>query len=200
MSDLNLISGVYAIRNILDGKLYIGSAVSLSYRRYEHFRKLSRNGHSNPHLQAAWNKYWGECSFQFLIIEYCEPIREKLLEREQFWIDATQCFTKGYNRNPIAGSKLGSPVSVETRLKMSLSAKKKIVTDEHKKNIGLARKGKKLAPETIQKMVASRQAKGRTYVGLRIKYPCPEGMKCKCEKCRASKAAYAREWRANVKR
>jgi excinuclease UvrABC nuclease subunit len=45
-------SGIYCIKNIINDKMYIGSAVNLKTRRYEHFHFLTKNKHHNRHLQS----------------------------------------------------------------------------------------------------------------------------------------------------
>lgn len=115
--------GVYAIRNTVNGKAYVGSAaMSLQRRKWTHWSKLKHNVHHNKHLQAAWNKY-GKGAFEFVVLERCE--RELCVEREQWWIDekrAADC-RFGYNGRPTASSNLGKKVSAETKAKMSASAK-----------------------------------------------------------------------------
>lgn len=116
--DVFCYSGVYAIVNLLNGKIYIGSAVVLTRRLDDHFRMLRGGYHSNPHLQNAWNKYTGD-QFDFTVIEYCDP--DKCVEREQYWIDKLEPYKNenGYNRSPTAGSNLGFNHSEETKEKMS---------------------------------------------------------------------------------
>lgn len=111
-------SGVYAIVNVGNGKVYIGSAVILSRRRDDHFRSLYGGYHPNRHLQNAWNKYGPE-SFEFVEIEFCEP--EKCIEREQYWMDHHESYRNenGYNQSPTAGSILGFTHSEETKAAMS---------------------------------------------------------------------------------
>ena len=72
-------SGIYFIRNKINGKIYVGSAINLKRRKWEHFTRLERNEHHNEYLQRSWNKY-GKENFEFLIIQYCE--KDKLLEKE----------------------------------------------------------------------------------------------------------------------
>lgn len=57
---------------------------------------MNGNRHCNAYLQNAWNKY-GESNFKFEIIELCTE--DKLLKREQIWLDKTKCYDKniGYN-------------------------------------------------------------------------------------------------------
>lgn len=101
-SDLK-IAGVYQIRCLPTGKVYIGSAVNLGRRWQQHRSSLRRGEHGNPYLQQAWMKY-GEDQFEFSVLECVE--RDNLLLKEQFWIDQTGCTDRkvGFNVYPIAGS------------------------------------------------------------------------------------------------
>jgi group I intron endonuclease len=77
-------SGIYYIGSIVDGKIYIGSAVNFRKRFQLHRSLFKRNKHHNKHLQSAWNKH-GSANFIFEIIE--NTSKEELLKKEQFWID-----------------------------------------------------------------------------------------------------------------
>lgn len=81
-------SGIYKITCIPTSKIYVGSGVSLSSRKSNHFKELSRGKHFNTHLQRAWNKYGGVQSFCFEIIELCDT--KLLVEKEQHYIDTLQ--------------------------------------------------------------------------------------------------------------
>jgi bifunctional DNA-binding transcriptional regulator/antitoxin component of YhaV-PrlF toxin-antitoxin module/predicted GIY-YIG superfamily endonuclease len=118
-----MISGIYMITNIVNYKKYIGSSINLHDRCNKHKAQLKNNKHHNFHLQNAWDKY-GEENFKFEIIELVSD-KEKLIEREQYWIDKldTSNQLKGYNLNPIAGSQLGRKVPKENREKFKLSQK-----------------------------------------------------------------------------
>ena len=76
--------GVYSIKNLINGKFYIGSSQNIQRRKYYHFSLLKRGCHKNFRLQQAINKYGLE-NFVFEILEICElPI---LIDKEQEWID-----------------------------------------------------------------------------------------------------------------
>ena len=47
-------SGIYIIRNTVNGKIYIGSAVNLEKRLYEHFWALRKNKHINKYLSLIY--------------------------------------------------------------------------------------------------------------------------------------------------
>lgn len=80
-------TGIYQIRNTKNGKLYIGSSLSIkgiSGRWSIHRSLLNRDIHPNQKLQNAWNKY-GSAVFVFEVIEKCS--RKKCLNREQHYLD-----------------------------------------------------------------------------------------------------------------
>lgn len=79
-----MISGIYSIRNKVNGKFYIGSSNNIRIRFNTHRFKLRHNIHINSHLQNAFNKY-GENAFSFDTLIEC-PV-EFLYEYEQLFID-----------------------------------------------------------------------------------------------------------------
>jgi len=60
-------SGIYQIRNLITGDLYIGQSINLMNRKGQHFSCLRLNRNNHPHLQNAFNKY-GEENFVFEIL------------------------------------------------------------------------------------------------------------------------------------
>ena len=90
-------SGVYKITNKINGKFYIGSSCDMKRRWWEHKNFLNKKFHNNSHLQNSWD-FYGENNFEFSIIE--EGVaHDKLLEREQFYLDTFKPYLKsiGYN-------------------------------------------------------------------------------------------------------
>lgn len=65
------ISAVYAITNMANGKMYIGSTHDLKFRFGRHRAGLNRGTHHNEHLQRAWLKYGGTV-FLFRPLVICE--------------------------------------------------------------------------------------------------------------------------------
>jgi group I intron endonuclease len=139
-----MITGVYKIENINNGKFYIGSAAkSFRSRESHHFGELKRGVHPNRILQRSFIKH-GESAFVFSILAYCPP--EHCLKIEQWYIDKT--FPQ-YNICKIAGSTRGVTRSLESRKKQSASIAANPRpsragfkhTEETKRKFSVARKG-----------------------------------------------------------
>ena len=88
--------GVYQIRNIITGKIYIGSSVDIDTRWAEHKRDLRVGKHRNKRLQNSYNKH-GETSFVYEVLELTN--KDNLYDREQYWIDATSAWKRGVGDN-----------------------------------------------------------------------------------------------------
>jgi group I intron endonuclease len=95
---------VYAIKNFLNGKMYIGSAVNFNNRVKMHISQLKRSVHHSVKLQRAVNKYGME-NFEFIVLE--EVCREDLMIKEQHYINLHSSYNNGYNSQPLAFSSLG---------------------------------------------------------------------------------------------
>lgn len=113
-------SGIYCIKNIANNKCYIGSSKNIKKRLKEHWYALERKVHKNLHLQAAYNKYGSE-SFIFIGLEEVEDT-ELLIDVENWWLSNLE-WDELYNIRPDASSSKGKIVSEETRRKLSLAAK-----------------------------------------------------------------------------
>ena len=153
-------SGIYMIENIINGKKYIGSAVNINKRWYQHRYTLNKNTHDNSYLQNAWNKY-GKEKFCFIILE--ETNQMNLIDREQYYIDLYNVIEFGYNLSPTAGNTLGFRFSEKSKERMSLIKKGKkstrknyVMSKETKKKISdsnkINQKGRKHSEETKRKM------------------------------------------------
>jgi group I intron endonuclease len=160
-------SGIYVIKNTVNNKIYIGSAVNIDKRWLQHKHSLKEGKHHSCLLQRAWDKY-EEKDFKFEIIQVVtDP--EHLLSYEQVYLDYYKSYEKdrGYNICKVAGSPYGLRRSEETKQKMR-EAKKNISqetkqklrevnigrkhSDETKQKRNEALTGKKRSEQTIQKM------------------------------------------------
>lgn len=132
------ICGIYCIENIINRKKYIGQSADIFKRWICHKSELNNNCHYNNYLQKSWNKY-GENNFNFSILEKCLP--EELDDKEIKWIKYYNTFNGiGYNLTEGGGGRQGYTLSEETKQAISKSNKGKTLTEEHKRNIGIARR------------------------------------------------------------
>lgn len=150
--------GIYKILNTVNDNFYIGSSVDITGRLSQHRSSLKKGTHHNMHLQNAWNKY-GEGAFTFTIIEECQPIKQVLLEREQYYIDTLK---PAYNHLLIAGSRLGSKHTYEVKAKISNSSKGKTFSAATRKKLSIALMGKVVSDETKRNMSESHIGKKLT--------------------------------------
>ncbi len=186
------VPGIYQIRNIIDNKIYVGSAINIYSRNYNHFRDLKRQKHHNAYLQRAYNKHCKE-NFIFEILELVPQLLNEtkkefklrlMNEREQHYLD-TLLFAQeyissdkkdrrfrelGYNTNPLAHSSLGYTHSIEDRKNMSFIQKNRNYIQ---------------SPESIQKGLDTKRGNGNWY-------PSEETIKKRADSLRGNK--HDQEW------
>ena len=130
----SIVSGIYAITNKCNGKMYFGSAVDVAARWSGHKNRLRRGCHHSQHLQNAWNKYGSE-SFDFSVLEVVDS-RCDLISAEQRHIDS---FNPTYNVCMVAGSPLGVKQSEESKAKKAAAMKGRVFSEESKAKMRYAR-------------------------------------------------------------
>ena len=94
--------GIYQIRNLVNGRVFVESSVNLTgiLNRQEFALKL--NGHKNKQLQADWNEFGAE-NFTFEILEEIVQrenldIKAELEFLEDLWLEKLEPYgDKGYN-------------------------------------------------------------------------------------------------------
>jgi len=91
------VQGIYEIRNIISGRVYVGSSNDITYRFRKHRERLNGGYHSSLRFQASWDKH-GPGAFTFTILEVVEQ-RSDLHVREQHWIDALDATNPDYGLN-----------------------------------------------------------------------------------------------------
>ncbi|MDO9542079.1 MAG: NUMOD3 domain-containing DNA-binding protein [Kiritimatiellia bacterium] len=149
-------SGIYGIRNIVNGKWSIGQSIDIERRYQVHLRDLRKGAHYNSYFQRAFNKY-GEANFEFRILEETEA---GLLDiQERLWIAHYKSNQEQFGYNSENGGRLNKQPSEETRRKMSKALKGHIVSLETRRKISEKNKGQIISQEQRQRI--SKTLKGR---------------------------------------
>lgn len=157
---------IYKIVNLINGKFYIGSTqTSFNKRKGEHLSELRKGYHKNRYLMSSWIKY-GENNFKFEVVEeFCFPknynkdyIYEYVTLRELYYINL---LNPQYNltketstgklgrvvsekeKERIGSLNRGKKLSEETKIKIREARAKQVITEEHRRKIGLKSKGNK---------------------------------------------------------
>lgn len=102
--------GVYSIKNMVNGKMIIGSARDISKRWSNYMSKLNNSVFSNDLLQDEWIAY-GESQFEFEILELVDNV-EDLFPKEKEWLDRYWESGILYNKNRIRNTvkKIRDPI------------------------------------------------------------------------------------------
>jgi group I intron endonuclease len=152
-------SGVYQIRNLENGKRYIGSSIRLRTRFAEHLTRLNQQTHPCRYLRSSWRKYSAE-TFAFEVLLYCEP-------KDAVWFEqqAIDALNPEYNTCRVAGSTLGTKRTEEDKAKMRQARAGFKPSPEHLENMRAAsalRRGVKRPPRTPEWSAnQSKSMKGR---------------------------------------
>lgn len=140
--------GIYKITNPV-GSIYVGASANIDQRLNTHY-KYACNVKSQTKLYRSFVKY-GIANHNFEIVELCN--REILYEREVFWIAYFDSYISGLNsthggENP---PKQNKPKTEEHKKKISIALKGKKHTEEAKQKIRDARHKQVFTPEQIRK-------------------------------------------------
>ncbi len=161
-------SGIYAIVNKSNNKVYIGSAIKL-HKRWNSHRHDFEVGRQNPYLMSAFRKQPDDFYFE-IIEELPESTKAVRLEREQFWMNFYQSYIPkhGYNLCPKAesceGAKHGPEYSAKISARMKEYYKNKVWTEEERRKQSVATMGHKGAVwSDEQRKKRSEQYKGRKH-------------------------------------
>jgi len=168
MSELQKLSGIYRIKNLETGAMYIGQTSQPFGKRWcKHRWELGAGCHHNDHLQNSYNKH-GLDAFEFKALEVIpqgdmsdQRFSDYMNEREIILIAEYDTFSNGYNLSEGGGGKRGYEMGESTRAKMSKSqmgnangkgCKGNRLTSEHKASVSRAMRGRKLSEEHIANM------------------------------------------------
>lgn len=94
--DITDVSGIYKLTSTIDGKAYIGKSVNVKKRLAEHFKgALGISTIADQVIHHAMREQ-GIQNWMIEILEYCD--KDKISEREKFYIDLLQTEVVGYNK------------------------------------------------------------------------------------------------------
>lgn len=106
--------GIYAIKNKINNKIYIGQTSQPFIKRYWHHKwKLQNNQHDNYILQDDWNKY-NEDDFIFYVIRITED-KSILDDLEIYYIKEYRVISFLYNMLQGGGGRRGYHMSEKTK-------------------------------------------------------------------------------------
>lgn len=99
-------TGVYQVRNIVNGRVLLGSSLNLEGLLNRHRFTLRNGSHTNKELQKDWDEF-GPDGFVFEVLEEVKVkdhpnfnLKDELTLLEQIWLEKLQPFgERGYNLN-----------------------------------------------------------------------------------------------------
>lgn len=109
--------GIYQIKNVINGKKYVGKSKNIVKRLRDHLKylKTKNNKYENDHFINAFHKY-GEENFEASIIAICSE--KDLNIYEQWFINIQGCANPEYGYNKTYGGDGVNPTE-ETKKKLS---------------------------------------------------------------------------------
>lgn len=152
---------IYKATNIIDGKSYVGyTTTTPDARKSCHFSGAEKHRDNNSHFYNAIRLY-GKENFTWNVLKdnIHDILMLKLMETFMIMVHKTHWTEGGYNMTWGGDGCLGHKHTIETKLKMSKSAKGKNTwskgkphNDEWKRKLGDAHRGKIISKETREKM------------------------------------------------
>jgi group I intron endonuclease len=121
-------SGIYAIKHMPTGRMYIGQSQNIASRFSVHLATLRAGKHHCSYLQRVWTKY-GEHEFKLYVIQLVPIPKLDALEKYWFSVYADRLL----NTKPPGNSCRGFKFSADTIVKMRRSAKLASNTPEQRK-------------------------------------------------------------------
>ena len=199
--------GIYCIRNLINGKRYIGSSNNLRRRLIGHKHRLKKGNHVNRVLQSAWNKY-GEAAFVFEILKLCDV--SDCLHQEQEFVDRLNCIAPGgYNLRKDVTANYGLRHTDESKRKISEAQTGRKLPEAWCKNIGNGKRGSKHSDESKAKISTARTGitpkwtdpigRGLKISEARTGYVMPELTKRKLSKIFSGKSKLSAGIKTNIK-
>jgi group I intron endonuclease len=150
---------IYVIRNLVNGKVYVGQSVAFHRRRKDHLRTMRGAKHCNVHLSRAAQAYGWE-SFAFDVLEVvAEGV--PLGAREFHWIQTLRANDPQYGYNIMSPDPSGDghDVPQEVRDKISAANRGRVLSEETRRRMSASRTGRKIPREVVQKVADAQRGK-----------------------------------------
>lgn len=146
--------GIYKITSP-SGKIYIGQSINIEKRWFEYKGLSCKN---QTALYRSLKKY-GPKNHKYEIVLQCEEV--ELNEKERFFQDLYDvCSKNGLNCMLTKASDRSGRMSEESRKRMSESQKNRNpISDETRRKLCIARKGRIMSKESIEKSAVSRRGR-----------------------------------------
>ena len=109
--------GIYEIRCLVSGKVYVGSSKNVPGRLYKHRWQLRKGQHYNLHLQRAWDLY-GEESFTFKKVSDCALTAQFEEEQRRFALYTWDFLYNTSREARQGGTRTGQTQSEKTKQKI----------------------------------------------------------------------------------
>jgi len=157
---------VYVIENTVNSSYYVGKTQDVE-RRFASHLKEGEKGNYHSRIANSIRKH-GKENFNIQVIEECG---ENWREREKYWIQLYRELAGNHCLNMTEGGDggdffSGRAHSDETKRKISEALKGKVLCDETKQKMSEAQKGKKLSDETKFKISLFHKGKKLSKVQL----------------------------------
>jgi group I intron endonuclease len=150
--------GVYQIRNLATGLIYVGSSEDLAERWRIHLYQLRTGTHQSKRMLADFQEL-GADTFVFEVLEETNFDIADLYAREDYWLEKLKPFDPRVGYNILHNTNgNGHKRSEEVCRAISEGRKGMRFTEEHRRRIGAALTGREVSPETGKAISAGRKA------------------------------------------